>query len=357
MKIAIDAQAPSPAYVQLYEQLRAAVVSGELAPGSRLPSKRLMAEEAGVSVITVEHAYALLADEGYIRPRERSGYYVASGEDTVLNPPRRQVEHSLAASNPLPPEDFPFSVYAGIVRRVLSERGSAILSRSPNRGTAELRQAIADYLARSRGISAPAERIIIGSGAEYLYGLVAQLFGPGKTVGLEEPCYDIIPRVYSVYGLKCESLRMGEDGIYRSELERSGADLWHVTPHNSYPSGITASAPVRHEYIRKAEQKGIYLVEDDYDSEFSSALRRLDTLYSLAPERVIYLNTFSKSVAGGIRAGYMILPEALLQRYREKLDFYTCTVPTFEQYVLAEFLNSGDFERHVNRLRRKQRKK
>lgn len=352
MKYSIDKTAKAPAYLQLYHQLRRDIAEGTVQPGSRLPSKRLMAEELGLSLITVEHAYDLLLDEGYIISRQRSGYYAAFGAKAEQGEKR-----PVPAAQPIPPAEaeFPFSVLAKTMRRVLSDYDRRLLIKSPECGCPELRRAVAEYLLRSRGIKITPEQIIIGSGAEYLYGLSLQLFGAGTRCALETPCYEKIRRVYEAYGAECELLRLGEDGILSDELACCHARLLHVTPYNSYPSGVTASASKRHEYARWAAENDSYIVEDDYDSEASSALKQIDTIFSLAPERVIYINTFSRTIAPSMRTGYMVLPEKLLEEYRRRLGFYSCTVPVFEQYVLAEIISNGDLERQINRRRRRLR--
>ena len=357
MKYSLDRQAGVPAYMQIYNLLRQDITSGAIAPGAKLPSKRILAGELEVSVITVEHAYALLADEGYIQCRQRSGYYASFGAGMNPAPVKKPAAISEMAAVEKDMEDFPFSALAKTMRRVLSEYDRRILVKAPGTGCPELKVAIAAYLSRSRGIEIDPEQIIIGSGAEYLYGLIVQLAGKDSIFALEDPCYEKIRQVYEANGARCTFLKMGSDGIVSEELERCNAAALHVTPYHSYPSGITASASKRHEYAAWAEKNGAYIIEDDYNSEFSAQLRQIDTIFSLVPQRVIYVNTFTKTLAPSMRMGYMVLPEQLLQRYKEKLDFYSCTVPVFEQYTLAEFINSGDFERYINRRRRKLRGK
>lgn len=353
MNYVIDKNGDAPAYMQLYAQLRADIVSGALPFGAKLPSKRTLAEELGLSLITVEHALALLADEGYIETRQRSGAYAAFG-----GVQQREEALPLPVREPAPvaaPEDFPFSALAKTMRRVLSEYDRRILLRSPGSGTEELRRALAAWIARSRGLAVSPERIVVGAGAEYLYALIAQLFGGGAVFALEEPCYVRIRQVYEANGVRCEGLPMGADGIVTRALHASRADVLHVTPFHSYPSRVTASASKRHEYAAWARARDSFIVEDDYDSELASVTKHIETICSLAPERVLYLNTFSRSFAPSMRTAYLVLPEQLLDRWREKLGFYSCTVPVFEQYVLAEFLNNGELERYINRRRRKLR--
>ncbi len=356
MPFAIDRAGGESAYLQLYKQLRAEIVSGALAAGSRLPSKRSLAAEMGLSLITVEHALALLCDEGYAEARPRSGCYVSFGGGSAPPAlPRAALEDMSAGDGA--PEDFPFSVWARTMRAVLTDYDRRVLARSPSFGCAELRQALAGYLERSRGLAVGPERIVVGAGAEYLYGLVVQLLGRDRSYALEEPCYETIRRVYEANGARCEGLPMGEDGILSDALQRCRAGVLHVTPFHSYPSGVTASAAKRHEYALWAQSRDAYIVEDDYDAEFASLRRRIETICSLAPERVLYVNTFSKILAPSMRTGFLVLPEALLPQYREKLGFYACTVPVFDQLVLAEFISQGHLERYINRRKRKLREK
>ena len=356
MKYRIEKDSPQSAYLQLYHQLRGVIVSGVYPNGKKLPSKRLLAEQTGVSVITVEHAYAILCDEGYLEPRERSGYFVSYSAADCFPVAEPDSVRQLPSARDLA-DDFPFSVLAKTMRRVLSEYGESILVKSPNNGCTELRKAIAAYLARCRGINVAPSQIVIGSGAEYLYGLIVQLLGRERVFALENPSYEKIRRVYLANGVTCDMLRLGSDGIRTSELARTDASVLHVTPFHSFPSGITASAGKRSEYIRWAHSRGGYIVEDDFDSEFTLSSKAEDTLFSLEPKRsVLYLNTFSKTIAPSMRLGYMVLPESLTDAFEQSVGFYSCTVPVFEQYVLAELLSNGDFERHINRVRRRRRK-
>ncbi len=258
-----------------------------------------------------------------------------------------------------PSPEFPFSVFAKTMRRVISDKGESLLEKSPSSGCAELRRAISSYLARSRGISASPDHIVIGAGAEYLYGLLVQILGRDLTYAIESPSYEKIEQVYLANDVKVDRLALGRDGIRSSELRRTEADVLHISPYRSYPSGVTATASKRREYIRWADSRpGRFLIEDDFESEFTPSTKAEDTVFSLSESgRAVYLNTFSKTIAPSIRAGYMILPDRLLEAYRERAGFYSCAVPVFEQYVLAQFIENGDFERHINRVRRANRKR
>lgn len=363
MKYHIDVSGKA-AYLQLYEQLRRDIVAGLYPYGAKLPSKRLLAEEAGVSVITVQHAYAILCDEGYLESRQRSGYFVLYRECDFMSSADMGDTHdgrgklwTQLAGGHNTGSSFPFSVLAKTMRKVLLDCGEGILEKSPNHGCDGLRRAISAYLARNNGIVVRPEQIIIGSGAEYLYSLIVQLLGNDRIYALEKPSYEKIRRVYQANGAQCDFLKLGKDGIRSEEFERTRATVLHVTPYNSYPSGITASVSKRLEYLRWAEMREGYIIEDNYDSELTVSSKNEDTVFSLAVNgRVIYLNTFSQTIAPSMRVGYMVLPEQLLQVFERKLGFYSCTVPVFEQYVLAQLIDSGDFERHINRVRRERRK-
>lgn len=371
MKYKIERASTVPAYLQLYHQIRKDITEGAYRLGDKLPSKRILAEETGISVITVEHSYDLLTEEGYIESRERSGYFAAYREGDLFSVP---LESETAQETHEDPgrderfeireaaedrrEAFPFSILARTMRRVITEYGDRILVKSPNNGVPELREAISQYLRRSRGIMVKPDQLVIGSGAEYLYTIIVQMLGSERIFGLEDPSYDKIRKVYEASGVKCDMLKLGKEGIRSGELKRTRASVLHVTPFNSYPSGITASASKRNEYIRWAEERGGIIIEDDFDSEFSMSAKAEDTLFSLEPEHtVIYVNTFSETIAPSVRIGYLILPEALAGVLWERVSFYSCTVPVFEQYVLSEFIRDGDFERHINRVRRRRRQR
>lgn len=357
MKYFIDESSRKPAYIQLYEQLRKDIADGVYPYKTKLPSKRLISAETGISVITAEHALELLCDEGYIEARERSGYFVTFqngaffpvGEESETIP-KNDYKESRSHS-------FPFSVISKTMRRVLTKHGELILEKSPNIGMAELRNAISRYLLRSRGINALPEQIVIGSGSEYLYGIVTAILGRDRIYGIENPSYEKIEKVYRASGVRCELLPLAKNGIKSSALAETSASVLHITPYRSFPSGVTASLIKRREYLKWASEYDRFIVEDDFESEFTLSKKPEETIFSLSEkENVIYLNTFSKTISPSIRMGYMVLPKSLISAYHEKAGFYSCSVPVFEQYVLAELINSGDFERHINRVRRKIRK-
>ena len=357
MKYTVDKNS-HPVYLQIYRQIRQDIIDGIYLFGTKLPSMRLLCDELSVSTVTVDHAYALLCDEGYVESRERSGFFVIfQKSDGFAAPVETHTMHSIAPQSEHTHPDFPFSVLSKTMRKVLSDYADVLRERSPNAGCTELREAIKNYLIRNRGMSVESNQIIIGSGAEYLYGLIIELLGRKRIYGIESPSYKKIEQVYRAAEVLHDKLPLSHDGIDSEALSRTKATVLHTTPYRSFPTGITASANKRHEYIRWSGKKGRIIVEDDFESEFSVSSKPEDTLFSLSPyENVIYLNTFSKTISPALRVGYMVLPKCLVSEFDKRLGFYSCTVPTFEQFVLAELINNGDFERHVNRVRRKLRK-
>jgi len=348
-------------YLKLYEDTRKDIIDGVFAKGSKLPSKRVMAESKGVSVITVSHAYELLAEEGYIVSKEKSGYFVSYDERTGFAMPTGNApykKHINGQGYVRESSAFSFSIYAKTVRKVLSDYAEEIMAPSPWCGTDVLREAICGYLARSRRIKVKKEQIIVGSGAEYLYELIVEAMGRDITYGIESPSYLKIEKVYAGGGAKIDMLPLSEDGIKSEALWKTDARVLHISPYRSFPSGVMASAGKKREYIRWSEEKDAVIVEDDYESEFSPSRKPEESLFSLDKGgRVIYVNTFSQTVGSFVRTAYMVVPAELLDKIYGKCGFHSCPVPTPEQYVLAELINNGDFERHINRVRRNTRKR
>lgn len=341
-------------YYKLYQDLKSKIRSGEYQSGEKLPSKRIMADLSGCSLITVQRAYAMLEDEGYILSEERRGFFVCTIDAAVPIESKKRTLAYLPEPNEPSGQDFEYSVWFKTVRKVISEKGEQLFLKAPNRGCAVLRNAIADYLYRYRGMLAQPKHIIIGSGAEQLYESVVQILGRDRIFGIEDPSYAQIRSVYSGMGAKLCPLKMGTDGIETQALHKNRFDVLHVTPFHSYPSGVTTSISKRLEYLKWAEKSGNYIVEDDFDSEFFIPGHPIESLYALdAAQRVIYINTFSKSLSPAMRIGYMILPEALSHEYDRILGHLSCSVPVMDQYILAEFIENGSFERHLNRMRKK----
>ncbi len=339
--------------------LRADIRSGALAPGERLPSKRRLAEHHGISVNTVQNAYEQLIAEGYIEARERYGYFVAAlpalDRDITSHPVHEPTRHAPTTEPPTGTTDgsrFPFSLWARLMRRVLSEEGEGLLAPLPSTGAPALRNAIATYLMEERGMEVSPAQIVIGAGTEYLYHLLLQLLGKERRYGLENPGHTKIARIYALNGVSFKPVDVDPEGVCVTEKDLADVNALHLSPAHHYPTGAVTSAARRRALLAWAQAGDRYIIEDDYDSEFRFSGRPILPLFSMdAADRVVYINTFSKTIAPSMRISYMVLPQALLSRYHKLLGFYACPVPAFEQYTLARFIAEGHFSTHLRRMR------
>ena len=346
-----------PLYEALYRCIRGDILSGALRPGEKLPSKRALAENLEVSKITVETAYGQLLSEGYICSKEKVGYFVETVERrppepaAPAHPSRAAAPHWLLDMTANGTEQFPFSVWSRLQREVMLDYGEKLLAPLPNRGVPELRQAIAGHLAAFRGMHVDPENILIGAGTDFLYNLLIQLLGRDKVYAVEEPGYGKIRKIYAAGGVRIVSAVMDDQGVLPGCLET--ADVLHISPSHHFPTGIVTPVSRRLELLDWAGRGEKWIIEDDYDSEFRFDAHPVPAMQSLdAGGRVIYMNSFSKSLAPSIRISYMVLPAGLMEAFQQKLGFYSCTVPSFEQYTLARFLSRGFFEKHINRMRK-----
>ena len=356
-----------PLYEQLYHAVRADIMSGALPGGTRLPSKRQLAANLRVSQITVETAYGQLAAEGYIASAPRRGYFVQEQLAVPVSEPQEPFAPPLppiSASEETYPYDFrtdfvdngcfPFSTWARLSRSVLSEYSSALLRATDPCGAAELREEIVRYLHDFRGINVSPDNILIGAGSEYLMHLVIQLLGRDRVYALENPGYRKLYQIFAVNGVTVRPTPLDKHGLRADALAASDASVVYLTPSHHFPLGTVMTAARRLEILRWAsEAPDRYIIEDDYDSEFRYASRPIPALGELdRTGRVVYVNTFAKSLAPGLRIGYLVLPNALMARYRERFSRYSSTVSSFDQYTLAAFMHTGGFERHISRSRK-----
>ncbi|MCC8029282.1 MAG: PLP-dependent aminotransferase family protein [Lachnospiraceae bacterium] len=353
-----------PLYEYLYECLKKDILSGRLPAKTKLPSKRELARNNSISVKTVMNAYDQLLVEGYITSREKSGYFVAKDIETVPDYQPSFTEYPVLyqekswfadfTSNHMVYEMFPFTQWRKVMRDVLSSYDLELVQRAHFQGVGELREAIADYLFRVRGMQVSPECIIIGSGIEYLYSRLMKILPSDAVYAAESPGYKKIPLIYREHGVSWTYTEMDEHGIDIKSLRDSGADVVHVSPEHHYPLGTIMSAPRRQELLEWAAEKlERYIIEDDYDCEFRYHSRMIPTLQSTDKNhRVIYINTFSKTLSPTIRISYMVLPEKLMQRYLDRATFYSNTASSCEQYALANFIRQGYFERQISRLKK-----
>lgn len=357
-------------YEQLYNYIRADIEHGRLAAESRLPSKRSFAKHLGLSNTTVETAYAQLVTEGYLYTLPKRGYFVSPLDRQAFRspqPPAEIAEPATAAQpyfadllyNGVPAEQFPFSVWMKLLRQVMTtENETRLLTDRPSGGVLPLRRAIAAHLRAFRGMEIAPEQVIVGAGTEYLYTVLIQLLGRGLRYGVEDPGYRRLSFIYERNDVNCCHLPMDSAGVLSEDLERSGTNILHITPSHHFPSGIVMPVSRRYELLGWASRaEGRYIIEDDYDCEFRLSGKPIPTLQSIDhAEKVIYINTFSQSLAPAFRISYLVLPPHLTRRFYETLGFYSGTVSCFEQLTLARFLDGGYFEKHLARMRTHYRK-
>lgn len=349
-------------YIQLYEKIKADIIGGTLKKDERLPSKRAFAKNLGVSVITVENAYSQLMSEGYIYSEPKSGYFVSAiyaPFKSEKKEEKKQVYFAKAklykynfASNGVRTSNFPFSVWKKMLKEAFQNPKEVMLP-SDAGGINELRTALCKHLKEYRNMSVSPEQIIIGAGTEYLYSLIIQLLGFDKTYATENPGYGKISEIYSANGVECVYVDTDSNGMRIDKLNESGAQIAHLSPSHHFPTGSVMSISRRYDMLSWAdEDESRYIIEDDYDSEFRFTGKPLPALQSIDSEgKVIYINTFTKSLSPAIRISYMVLPERLVERFYKKLGFYSNTVSNFEQLTLALFIDRGYFEKHINRMR------
>jgi len=345
-----------PLYEALYRCIRQDILSGKLSSGDKLPSKRALAVHLEVSKITVEAAYNQLLSEGFIRSQEKVGYFVESLQRQMAEPVWKEATE--AQSDGLidltgnSPSRFPFSVWSRLQREVMLDLGESLLLPLHKQGLPALRNAIARHLNQFRGMQVEPDNILIGAGTDFLYNLLVQLLGQDKRYGVEEPGYSKIQKIYEAAGAVCNLLPLDREGVDPEEL--GDTQILHISPSHHFPSGIVSSVARRQALLKwAAEKEDRWIIEDDYDSEFRFHAHPIPAMHTLnAGEKVIYLNTFSKTLAPSIRISYMVLPARLMEEYRKKLSFYSCTVPSFEQYTLERFISRGYFEKHINRMRK-----
>ncbi len=348
--------------MHLYKLIRDDIVSGDILAGTKLPSKRGFAKNIGVSVVTVENAYAQLMSEGYIYSVPKKGFFAAEIErriqsekknPVIVTPPDIESYFVDFSGNRTDPANFPFATWAKLMREIISQKSNELMVNAPSGGIPELRQAISEHLREFRGIEADPNHIVIGAGTEYLYNLLIQLIGFDKVYAMEDPGHKKVSQTFEIHGVRCEYISMDSDGVDPDKLEKSGADVLHISPSHHFPTGINTPAARRYALLHWASSApDRYIIEDDYDSEFRFFGKPIPTLQSMDTSgSVIYMNTFTKSLASTIRISYMVLPPSLAKEFYDRLGFYSCTVSNLEQYTLAKFISDGYFEKHINRMR------
>jgi GntR family transcriptional regulator/MocR family aminotransferase len=388
----LDPSSASTLQTQIYEKIRATIVSGILRPRTSLPSSREVARELKVSRNTIVLAFERLANEGYLQMRSGSGTFVAdplpddcvspcsqmfvksgamkvatSGSDReVQHPPVLLKAETLRMAQQGPGDhqidfrycsanwrNFPLREWRQFMIENISRTSANITGYGPPEGVLELRQAIAEHVSNNRAIVVDPDQVIVTAGAQEALNLVSRLFiQPSVRIAVESPCYRGAALVFESYGGTLVPLPLDDQGVQIASADASGATLIYVTPSHQFPTGVTMSRRRRFELLSWAERNGAYIIEDDYDSDFRYDGPPLAALAGLNHNSsVIYLGTFSKSIGSGLRTGYAIVPKQLIEPMRRVKGLANCGHPWIEQIVLADFINRGGFGRHLRRIR------
>lgn len=365
LAINLDAEASRPLYEQIYSYMKQEIQEGQLLPGERLPSSRSLSSSLEVSRSTVDLAYEQLVSEGYLEAVPCKGYYVCRIEGLyslnsgkVQEREKKEETGSLwdydLTPNGIDLDSFPYDVWRKLTRNVLLDDKRELFQLGDPRGEWELRETISRYLHQARGVSCRPEQVVLGAGNDYLLMLLAAVLGTEHRVAMESPTYKHAYRIFEQLGFALTTVPVDGQGMNVEKLEATRADTAYVMPSHQYPLGIVMPIKRRMELLKWAsDREGRYLIEDDYDSEFRYKGKPIPALQgSDRNGRVIYLGTFSKSIAPGIRISYLVLPEALMKECEERLLRFSSTVSRIDQIVLNRFIQEGYFERHLNRMRR-----
>ncbi|OCA88343.1 GntR family transcriptional regulator [Bacillus sp. FJAT-27225] len=358
----LDKSTDKPLYDQLYSGIKEAIIHKQIAVGTKLPSKRKLADFLNISQTTVEIAYAQLLAEGFIVSRPRVGFFVEEidelpyVEKEVLDlPVERDVKKSYEFDfhpGKIDGDSFPFSVWRKYAKDLFEDGSKELLQIGEPQGEYALRAEIANYLFQSRGIVCRPEQIVIGSGTEHLLPMILRLLENDSKFALENPGYSAIPRIH----LRGSAIPVpvDEDGLVVDELENTNANVVYITPSHQFPTGAVLSAARRTQLLKWASaDENRYIIEDDYDSEFRYIGKPIPALHGLDKNgKVIYISTFTKSLMPSLRVAYMVLPATLLRKYKETFSYYSATVPRFDQHILASFMRDGHFSKHLNRMRK-----
>lgn len=360
----LDPRSTKTLYEQIYEYVRDEIRKGTLKCGERLPSTRLLASHLDVSRSTAQLAYEQLLSEGYIEAIPCKGYFVCQMEalyrlDTTPVKPERIVEPEPNTyrydftPNGIDLKHFPFAAWRKLNREVLQQDESDLFLLGEASGEWELREVISSYLHQARGVHVQPEQVIVGAGNDYLLMLLSRILGMDHKIAMESPTYRHAWDVFQKLGYDCRTVSMDKFGMNVEKLKESGADIAYVMPSHQYPLGIVMPIKRRQELLCWAEEKpGRYLIEDDYDSEFRYIGKPIPSLQGNDRSGcVIYLGTFSKSIAPAIRISYLVLPESLLETYRRIDNVFSSTVSRLDQRVLQLFMEKGYYERHLNKMR------
>lgn len=357
----LDSRGKQPLYMQIYRHFAGQISAGQLRAQEKLPSKRALAQHLNISLSTVENAYAMLIAEGYVAAKSKRGYFVEAVAPLVTAAPKPRAGKT-ADGTPQPGYDFstgavdmalfPYKIWIKLFKETLYS-SPGLLGRGDAQGEIDLREALADFLYEYRGVRCQAAQIVIGPGSNTLLGEALALFAPGTVLGYEDPGYAAIWQRFEAAGLRAVPCPVDEKGLSAGALRQSRAQLAYVTPSHQFPLGITMPIGRRSQLLGwSKEEKNRYIIEDDYDSEFRHQMRPIPAMQGLEPQQVIYLGTFSRSLAPSMRLAYMVLPQPLVGEYQKKVLPGRDTVSRFEQRTLSRFIGEGHYARHLRRAGR-----
>lgn len=341
-------------YLQIYEYFKKEIILGTYKANTKLPSKRALAKEYNIALNTVENAYAKLLEEGFIYSKERSGYFVSNvgelyildNKKVILEKEKEDIKYDFSY-NGVSNEGFPFKLFKKISSNIFDE--DDILEKVNFKGFLPLRIQIAEYLNKSRGFKADPSQIIISSGTEYLFQIIFKLI-EGK-YAIENPGYKMLSNIMDLNNIKYEYINVDENGMSYKDFKKSNCDFCILTPAHQFPTGVIMNAKRRVDFLNLKKLK--YIIEDDYDSEFKYSKRPVPSLKSIdVNDKVIYLGSFSKSISPSFRVSFMVLPFKLIKKYNERFKYFICPVSITVQKILTNFIESGEFEKHLNRMRK-----
>ncbi|WP_418876240.1 PLP-dependent aminotransferase family protein [[Clostridium] scindens] len=363
LTISLDTRSRIPLYEQIYDYIKTDIQSGRIPYGEKLPSTRFLSKHLEVSRSTVELAYEQLLSEGYIESVPYKGFFVAQIDELYhlkKDKPQPQRERKEArryrydfTPNGVDLKSFPYNVWRKLSKDILLDDRTELFRSGDSQGEYGFRSAICSYLYQARGVDCTPDQIIVGAGSDYILMLLGMILGMDHTIAFEDPTYKQAYRMAGGMSYNCIPVSMDKNGMKVTELEKSGADIAYVTPSHQYPTGVIMPIRRRMELLKWAcEEQGRYIVEDDYDSEFRYKGKPIPALKGYdASDKVIYLGTFSKSIAPAIRLSYMVLPKPLLEAYEQKARFVNSTVSKVDQLIAQKFIEEGYYERHLNKTR------
>lgn len=340
-------------YMQIYEYFKNEIINGTYKANKKLPSKRNLAKEYNISLNTVDNAYSKLLEEGFIYSKERQGFFVSDvGELYVLDSKpihitkeEENIEYDFSYSGVS--EEFPYKIFKKISSNIFDNKD--ILEKVDYQGYLPLRTQISEYLDKSRGFKADPSQIVISSGSEYLFQIIFKLIS-GK-FGIEDPGYNMLSNIMDTNDINYEFISVDENGMDLTKLKKSKSDFCVITPAHQFPTGVIMNMQRRVELLNMKKIK--YVIEDDYDSEFKYSKRPVPALKSIdVNDKVIYIGSFSKSISPSFRVSFMVLPFDLVEKYNKIFKFFICPVSIMVQKMLTTFIETGEFEKHLNRMRK-----